>query len=124
VIAGRSATNIGAQKIIVSINNLAEAYILNNKINEALSILKKGDTLIEQFPEQKVSISEYYYASAQANFLNKNPKIANKYFVKAITLRDSIFSQQNAENTAALETKFKISEKELALAETRANLAE
>lgn len=124
IIAGRLATNIGNHKVIVSINNLAEAYILNNKINEALSILKKGDTLIKQFPEQKVSISEYYYASAQANFLNKNPKIANEFFVKAITLRDSIFSQQNAENTAALETKFNISEKELALAETRANLAE
>ncbi|MBK5213514.1 MAG: sensor histidine kinase [Flavobacteriaceae bacterium] len=124
VIDGRLSTNIGVDKVITSINNLAEAYILKDNIKEALKILKKGENLIQQFPEQKVSISEYYYAVAQANFLNNDPKKGNEFFIKAIALRDSIFSQQNAENTAVLETKFNISEKERALAETRANLAE
>ncbi|MDC8001074.1 sensor histidine kinase [Aequorivita todarodis] len=124
VIDGRLATKIGVHRVITSINNLAEAYILKNNLKEALKVLKKGENLIQQFPEQKVSISEYYYAVSQANFLNNDPEKGNEYFIKAIALRDSIFSQQNAENTAALETKFNISEKERALAETRANLAE
>ncbi len=124
VIDGRLSTNIGINKVITSINNLADAYILKNNIKEALNVLSKVENLTQKFSDQKVSISEYYYAVSQANFLNNNPTKGNEFFIKAITLRDSIFSQQNAENTAALETKFNISEKELALAETRANLAE
>lgn len=124
VIDGRLSTNIGLHRVITSINNLAEAYILKNNIKETLKVLKKGENLIQQFPEQKISISEYYYAASQANFLNNDPQKGNEFFIKAIALRDSIFSQQNAENTAALETKFNITEKELALAESRANLAE
>jgi len=124
VIDGRLFTKIGVHRVITSINNLAEAYLLKNNLKETLKVLKQGENLIQQFPEQKVSISEYYYAVSQANFLNNDPQKGNEFFLKAIALRDSIFSKQNAENTATLETKFNISEKELALAETRANLAE
>lgn len=124
VIDGRLSTKIGVHRVVASINNLAEAYILKNNLKEALKVLKQGENLIQQFPEQKINISEYYYAVSQANFLNNDPQKGNEFFIKAIALRDSIFSKQNAENTAALETKFNISEKELALAETRANLAE
>lgn len=124
VLDGRLSSTIGVHKVVTTINNLAEAYILKNNIKEALKILEKGEKLIERFPDQKITISEYYYAVSQANYLDNNPKKGNAYFIKAIALRDSIFSQHNAENTAALETKFKVAEKELALAETRANLAE
>ena len=60
----------------------------------------------------------------EASFLNGNATKGREYLDKAVTLSEEIYSTENAEAIANLETKFKVAEKEADLATTRANLAE
>lgn len=123
-IEGRERTNIGRRANLNSINNIIEAYVALGNVKEAIRYVALGEQHLKEFPDLKVTSFEFYYAAARTNFLNRNDALANTYYIKSLAAKDSIFSSERANSLADLETKFKVSEKERDLAETRANLAE
>ncbi|MDN3724378.1 sensor histidine kinase [Aequorivita sp. SDUM287046] len=120
----RDRLNIDRRSNLSAIANLIIAYSRNGQLNAAKNYIEKGNAFLVEFPELKVSAVDFYSAASQAYFRDKNYKEGNAYFEKTLAAKDSIFSTENAEKTADLETKFKVSENERNLAETRANLAE
>lgn len=120
----RDRLNIDRRSNLSAIANLITAYFRNGQLSEAKKYIEKGNTFLVEFPDLKVSAVDFYTAASQAYFMDRNYKEGNDYFEKTLAAKDSIFSTENAQKTADLETKFNVSENERNLAETRANLAE
>lgn len=120
----RDRLNIDRRSNLYAISNLITAYFRNGQLNEAKKYIEKGNAFLLEFPDLKVSAVDFYAAASQTYFMDRNYKEGNAYFEKTLAAKDSIFSIENAQKTADLETKFNVSENERNLAETRANLAE
>lgn len=120
----RDRLNIDRRSNLSAIANLITAYFRNGQLNDAKKYIEKGNSFLVEFPDLKISAVDFYSAASQAYFMDRNYKLGNDYFEKTLAAKDSIFSTENAEKTADLETKFNVSENERNLAETRANLAE
>ena len=120
----RNRLNIERRANLYAIANLIVAYVRNDQLIEAKKYIEKGNEFLAEFPALRISAIDFYSAASQTYFIDKNFKEGTAYFEKTLAAKDSIFSTKNAEKIASLETKFKVSEKERDLAETRANLAE
>ena len=123
-IEGRISSGVDKVGAIASVNNIAEAYLDTGNVKQALTYLALGEELLEEFPDEKVTSFELYYCLSRAHFMNNNPTLGNAYFVKALEIKDAVFSEKNAATVADLETKYNVAENEKQLAETRAYLAE
>lgn len=105
-------------------NNLAAAYNELNQPERALFYLEKGFSVIKKFPEVKSRAAELYITAAETNYMLDNFKEARTYKERFVTLRDSIFSNQNAEAMAELDVKYETQKKEREILEQRAVIAE
>ncbi|MEM0519133.1 MULTISPECIES: tetratricopeptide repeat-containing sensor histidine kinase [Aequorivita] len=123
-ISERNRLNIERRANLSAIANIISAYLGSGQINKAKDYIETGNNFLVEFPDLLVSAVDFYGAASQVYFMENNYTEGMRYFEKALAAKDSIFSTENAEKTANLETKFKVSERERDLAETRANLAE
>lgn len=120
----RDQLNIERRANLSAIANIISAYLGTGQLKNAKDYIEKGNNFLVEFPDLLVSAVDFYGAASQAYFMENNYKEGKLYFERTLAAKDSIFSTENAHKTASLETKYKISEKERDLAETRANLAE
>ncbi|WP_114491989.1 tetratricopeptide repeat-containing sensor histidine kinase [Candidatus Ulvibacter alkanivorans] len=123
-IEGRNQMNIERRANLGTLSSLIRAYNATGNTNKALALVETGETFLEEFPDLKNANIEFYKEAAVSNFNANRITEGNAYFDRALIAKDSIFSKDNAEKIAALETRFNVAEKERDLAETRANLAE
>ncbi len=120
----RDRLNIDRRSNLSAMANLITAYLRNGQLEKAKKYIKKGNDFLVEFPDLRTSAVEYYSVASEVFFMDGNYNEGRDYLEKALATKDSIFSTKNAEKIAGLETKFKVSEKERILAETRADLAE
>ena len=120
----RDRLNIERRTNLSAYANLITAYLQSGRLETAKRYIEKGNDFLVEFPDLLVSAVDFYSAASQVYFMDKNYKEGTVYFEKTLAAKDSIFSIENAQKTANLETKFNVSEKERDLALTRANLAE
>lgn len=123
-IKGRDLQNIDRRSNLSAFANLITAHLRNGQLAIAKKYIDKGNELLVEFPELRVSAVDFYGVAAQVYFMDQNYEAGTVYFEKTVAAKDSIFSTENAQRTSNLETKFKVSEKERDLAQSRANLAE
>lgn len=123
-ISERNRLNIERRANLSAIANLISAYLASGQIENAKKYIENGNKFLVEFPNLLVSAVDFYGVASQVYFMENNYSEGTRYFEKALAAKDSIFSSENAEKTANLETKFKVSQRERDLAETRANLAE
>ncbi|GHC48350.1 tetratricopeptide repeat-containing sensor histidine kinase [Ulvibacter litoralis] len=124
ILEGRNTSNIDRRANISTYANCIHAFNTIGNYKKALQYIKEGESFLEEFSDLKASAVDFYAASAQTQYSVHNIEVGDHYLTKTLRLKDSLFSSENAENVAALETRFKVSEKERDLAESRANLAE
>ncbi|MAN59224.1 MAG: hypothetical protein CMC08_05235 [Flavobacteriaceae bacterium] len=124
VVEERNAKNIDRRANVTTISNLIQAYADLNRPASALPYVESGALLMQEFPEQRNAAVDYYRESAKTYFMLNQSKKGNALLQQSMALRDSIFSSENAEKVANLETRFKVAEQDRNLMETRANLAE
>ncbi len=107
-----------------SIAYVIDAYLLINQLDSTKVYINKGNDFLVDFPELRISAIDFYSSASKVYFMDQNYPEGMDYFDKTLAAKDSIFSTENAQKIANLETKFKVSEKEKSHAQTRANLAE
>lgn len=105
-------------------SNLTAAYTQLNQPKLALTYADKGFEIIEKDPKLMNFAGTLYKYAAESNYLLGNTKQGSDFLASYISINDSIFSKNNADAVAGLEVKFKTQEKEIQLAQTRAELAE
>lgn len=123
-IAIRNKNNIDRRANLSSIANIIQVYYETNQPKKAIPFIKQGLAFLNEFSDLKIDAVDFYKNAAYIYFLENNITQGEKYLNQALTVKDSIFSKQNAENLATLETKFETEKKERDLAQTRATLAE
>ncbi|MCZ4319529.1 tetratricopeptide repeat protein [Aequorivita viscosa] len=123
-ISERNRLNIERRANLSAIANLISAYLASGQIDNAKEYIENGNKFLVEFPDLLVSAVDFYGVASQVYFMENNYSEGKRYFEKALAAKDSIFSTETAHKTASLETKFKTSERERDLAQTRANLAE
>lgn len=105
-------------------SNLTAAHTELKQPQLALSYAEKGFEIIEKDPTLMNFAATLYKNAAESNYMLGNITTGSELLAGYIAINDSIFSKNNADAIAGLEVKFKTQEKEMLLAETRANLAE
>lgn len=124
VISGREAANLNKRLNLGSISNLILIYNSLGQRAKAQQFVDKGLDYIIEFPDYTTDLGEFYRAASHAAFIKSDVQKGQQWASLATKVTDSIFSKQNANQMASLETKFKVAQSERDLAETRANLAE
>ncbi len=124
LLEGRNKYNIDRRSNLEAIAHVIEAYNDFGNLPEALKYVNMGNLFLEEFPDIRNAAVDFYQNASETYFRANNPQKGGEYLQKAIAAKEQIFSTENAESIANLETKFKVAEQEKALAETRANLAE
>ena len=120
----RNETNIDRKANLPNISNLLAIYNVQNNYAKANEYVVMGNDLLSEFPELENAAVEFYQEATKAAFAKGDISLGGDLFEKTLALKDSVFSSNNAEEIAALETEFKVAENERDLAQTRANLAE
>ena len=105
-------------------SNLVAAYKTINQPREALNYAQKGFEIMEKDPSLKNFAATLYKNAAESHYMLGNIQTGSELLAGYIAINDSIFSRNNADALANYEVKFETQEKEMQLAETRANLAE
>lgn len=124
ILKGRNASNIDRRANVSTYANSITAFNAIGDYKKALHYIAEGELFLKEFSDLKSAAVDFYAASAQTQYSVHNIESGDAYLEKTLRLKDSIFSSKNAQNIATLETRFKVSEKERDLAESRANLAE
>lgn len=113
------------EKSLLSIyNNIATLYNEGNQPKQALIYINKGFALIETYPEFERIASDLYLTSAETHYMLDDFEKARALKTKFISLKDSIFSETNAEKIADLEIKYETEKKEIEILLQRAKIAE
>ncbi len=105
-------------------SNLTALY---NEINEpqtALGYAEKGFKLIQKYPQIKANSGDLNLNTAESYYMLRNFKKAREHTHKFRILKDSIFSEKNAQAIADLEVKYDTEKKEKEILIQRAELAE
>lgn len=124
LLKGRNENNIDRRSNLATISNLIKAYNTTGNLPTALKYVERGNSFLQEFPDLKNSAVSFFQNASQTYFRTNNPDKGSEYLENAILTKEEIFSAENASAIASFETKFKVSEKERDLAQTRANLAE
>jgi len=121
---GRNKLNIDRRANFSTIASLIEALNDQDRLAESSRFIALGNDLVEEFPDARNDASEFYQHASETYFRTNQPEIGAEFLERSIAIKEEIFSSENAAEIATLETKFKMAEKEISLATTRANLAE
>ncbi len=124
VINYNDSNNLVSASTLGPMSNLINAYNTINRADKALSYVQKINALMKDFPQFATIFEEYYFNSAQTYFMLGDLPKGEEMISRGLRIKDSVFSVENAQSMAALDTKFQLSEQKRNLAETRANLAE
>lgn len=124
LLEGRNENNIDRRSNLNTISNLIRAFNATGNLTTALKYVERGNAFLNEFPDKKTATIEFYQHASETYFRLNNPENGAAYLQQALLMKQEIFSNENADAIANLETKFKVAEKERDLAETRANLAE
>ncbi|OUR94306.1 hypothetical protein A9Q87_01265 [Flavobacteriales bacterium 34_180_T64] len=104
--------------------NLVSAYNHINNPQIALTYAAKGFEILKAHPDYEHYAVDLFLHSAESNYMLNNIKTARAYTERFVTLKDSLFSEQNAQAIADLEVKYDTQKKERQLLIQRAELAE
>lgn len=124
ILKGRNASNIDRRANISTYANIIKAFNVTGNYKKGLEYVTEGELFLKEFSDLKTTAVGFYASVAETQYSVSNIELGNQYLEKTLQLKDSIFSSENAQNIADLETRYKVSEKERELAESRANLAE
>lgn len=124
IIEGRDQINTNRRANIASINNLVSAYNSIGNLPKAKQYIQLGEAYSAEFPEYTNNLAAFYLTASQTAFLERDVKRGQELVAKSTQIKDSIFSVENAQKMASLETQFKVAQNERDLAQTRATLAE
>ena len=109
---------------MITISNLVKANNQSGNLQDALKFIKIGNEFLIEFPIIKNAVVDFYQNASETYFRPHNPIKGAEFLEKSLAVKEQIFSTENAEAIANLETQFKVADSERNLAETRANLAE
>lgn len=104
--------------------NLTSLYNEINQPKIALNYANKGFDLIKKFPHIEGNSADLNLNAAESYYMLRNFKKARAHTQKFISLKDSIFSERNAQAVADLEIKYDTEKKEKEILQQRAELAE
>ena len=105
-------------------SNLTSLYNEANQPRVALNYANKGFNLIKKFPHIEGMSADLNLHAAESYYMLRDFKKARKHTQKFITVKDSIFSDRNAQAVADLEVKYDTEKKEKEILKQRADLAE
>jgi signal transduction histidine kinase len=103
---------------------LIQLYYNSGQLESAQTTISKAQSLIEQDSTLYNFSETFYINSAKTYYALQDNTKAEKYFDQYLKLKDSLFSQENANALSNVEAKLKTKEKEAELAETKAELLE
>ncbi len=105
-------------------SGLTEAYNQKQMPETALEFAGKGLKLVNENPDFKNFSEKLYRSAAHSYYLKGNFKKGKEFTDDFIAIKDSVFSQNNANAIANLEVRYETEKKEHELAESRAIVAE
>ena len=109
---------------LATLNNIAALYNEMNKPQIALGYTKKGFELVELYPETELISADLHLTSAESHYMLSNFPKARAHKQMFITLKDSVFSKNNADAIADLEVKYETEKKEREILVQRTEIAE
>lgn len=124
LIAFNEENELATVSAITPYSNIINAYNTKSNPRKALEYINRVEMIFKDYPEVKKVAFEYNFNAAQTYFMLGKPIEGEVLVANALRIKDSLFSVENAAGFANLEVKFKVADKERALAESRANLAE
>ncbi|MEY8847435.1 tetratricopeptide repeat protein [Psychroserpens sp. XS_ASV72] len=104
--------------------NLVSTYNQINDPKTALIYAQKGFDLIKKYPHIEPNSADLNLHTAESHYMLRNFQKARQYTKKFVTIKDSVFSEQNAKAIADLEVKYDTQKKEKEILIQRAELAE
>ncbi|MEZ4791986.1 MAG: tetratricopeptide repeat protein [Gelidibacter sp.] len=104
--------------------NLASLYNGLNDPQKGLFYANKGFEVIKKFPHIENSAGELYLNAAESHYMLNDFTKARAMTQKFIAIKDTIFSEKNAQAVADLEIKYDTEKKEKQILIQRAELAE
>jgi len=105
-------------------NNIATLYNEKNLPKIAKHYADEGFSLVKKYPEIELVSADLYLTVAESNYMLGNYEQARKQKQTYIKLKDSIFSEKNAQKIADLEVKYETEKKEKEILIQRAEIAE
>lgn len=105
-------------------NNIAALYNEKNLPKIAKRYVNEGFDLVKKYPEIELVSADLYLTIAESNYMLGNYDQARKQKQTYIKLKDSIFSEKNAQKIADLEVKYETEKKEKEILIQRAEIAE
>ncbi|WP_456438236.1 tetratricopeptide repeat-containing sensor histidine kinase [Psychroserpens sp.] len=109
---------------VSTFSNLTSLYNEINQPRTALNYANKGFDIIKKLPHIEAISADLNLHTAESYYMLREFKKARTYTRKFITLKDSIFSERNAQAVADLEVKYDTEKKEKKILIQRADLAE
>lgn len=106
------------------LGNLTSIHVQLNQPQQALVYAKKGLTILDEHPELESYAPTLFKSAAQAHYLMNDPQSGQNLFDRYDAVRDSVFSQQNANAIADLQVKYETEKKEQQIALQQAQLEE
>ena len=103
-------------------SDLIDVYNQTNQLDKARSVVENAERLIDRDSTLYNFSESFYINSAKTYFALRDFDKANTYISAYKSLKDSLFSKQNAEVLANVEAQLKTKEKEAALAKTKNEL--
>lgn len=105
-------------------NNIATLYNEKNLPKVAKHYVEEGFNLVKKYPEIELVSADLHLTVAESNYMLGNYDQAREQKQIYIKLKDSIFSEKNAQKIADLEVKYETEKKEKEILIQRAELAE
>lgn len=109
---------------LVTYSNLTSLYNEINQPRNALAYANKGFRILEKFPHFEGVSADLNLHAAESYYMLRDFKKARTHTKQFITVKDSIFSERNAQAVADLEVKYDTEKKEKEILKQRADLAE
>jgi signal transduction histidine kinase len=97
--------------------NIANLYLQQNDILNALHYAALGKKLIQKYPQIEVFAADLFYTEAVSYFMQGDKTAGMQSMNKYKQVSDSIFSEKNATALAQYEAKYEIAEKNKLLLE-------
>ncbi|WP_323789367.1 tetratricopeptide repeat-containing sensor histidine kinase [Psychroserpens sp.] len=116
--------DIDKEGLISTYSNITSLYNQMNNPRIALSYANKGFDLIAKLPQIEAISADLNLHTAESHYMLGDFKKAREHTKKFVALKDSIFSEKNAQAIADLEIKYETEKKEREILIQRAELAE
>ncbi|MBX2965786.1 MAG: tetratricopeptide repeat protein [Cyclobacteriaceae bacterium] len=106
------------------LSNLTNIHVHLNQPQKALTYAKRGLSILDEYPELESYAPTLLKSAAQVHYLLQHTEDGHKLFERYEAVRDSVFSQQNANAIADLQVKYETEKKEQHIVLQQAQLEE